>query len=291
MIDDAIADHAPLGVIAASGLDAGDFLRAQLTNDIARLGPDRHFLAGWCDAKGRVLMLARVAWVGERYLLIVPRALIPSLIQRLRMYILRAKVEVADVSDSLHLAGLIDGELPAVNQTESRNDTHVLGLPPTADGRSRALLLASSEAGLPAEAMALGGNSWQLGEIDAGVPQVSPQTQNEFVPQMLNLHWLMAVDFDKGCYPGQEIVARLHYRGRLTRRVFRLQWQGPMPDVGAAISAGDDASAGTVLQSATTDTDSGRLLAVVKTKVAALGDLRCGASRLSLLELPYATPD
>lgn len=291
MIDDAIADSAPLGIIAASGPDAGDFLRGQLTNDVARLGSDRHFLAGWCDAKGRVLMLARVAYIGERYLLIVPRALIPSLMQRLRMYILRAKVDVADVSDELQLAGLLGGELPAVNQTQSDDDRHILGLEPSSDGRARALLLASSASKLPGEAAMLGSDNWQLAEIDAGVPQIVSATQNEFVPQMLNLHWLLAVDFGKGCYPGQEVVARLHYRGRLTRRVYRLQWQGHCPETGAVINNGDDVSVGLVLQSAPSDGDCGRLLAVVKTKAAALDELYCGTTRLSPLELPYPTPD
>lgn len=290
MIDDATADDTLLGMIAASGPDAGEFLRAQLTNDIARLGSDRHFLAGWCDAKGRVLMLARVAWIDDRYLLIVPRALIPSLIQRLRMYILRAQVEVEDVSDTLQLGGLIGGDLPAVNQTESRGDAHALGLP-SADGVARALIVAPAQAQLPAEAVTLDSDTWQLSEIDAGVPQVTAQTQNEFVPQMLNLHWLMAVDFAKGCYPGQEIVARLHYRGRLTRRVYRMQWQGQRPEAGTVISVGDDPAAGTVLQSAPADQDHGRLLAVVKIKAAALGELYCGTTRLAPLELPYATPD
>lgn len=291
MINDAIADPAPLGIIAASGPDAGDFLRAQLTNDVARLGSDRHFLAAWCDAKGRVLMLARVTCINERYLLIVPRALIASLMQRLRMYILRARVDVADVSDEFQLAGLLGSALPTVNQTESRDEVHTLGLEPSGDGQARALLLASADRDLPGEAVALGSDTWQLSGIDAGVPQIVAATQNEFVPQMLNLHWLLAVDFGKGCYPGQEVVARLHYRGRLTRRVYRLQWQGQSPEPGAIVCNGDDTSVGMVLQSAPTEADQGRLLAVVKTQAAGRDDLRCGATRLSALELPYPTPD
>lgn len=281
----------PLGVIAVSGPDAATFLRAQLTNDVLRLGTDRHFLAAWCDPKGRVLMLARVAWINDRYLLLLPADLIAGLMKRLRMYVLRAKVELTDASDEFALFGALgDDNLPTVNTTIPWGNGHALGLPTSGD-MPRALLVLPAGSDQPADTLALDDARWQLSDIDAGVAQVGPALQNEFVPQMLNLHWLMAVDFDKGCYPGQEIVARLHYRGRLTRRVFRLQWNGAMPATGAAVIAGDEQNAGTVLQAAATGPDTGRLLAVLKVSTAADNDLHCDNSQLALLELPYATPD
>jgi folate-binding protein YgfZ len=281
-----------LGVIGVAGPDAGDFLRNQLTNDVRRLGSDRHFLAAWCDPKGRVLMLARVAVFEQRYLLIVPRSMITALIQRLRMYVLRAKVEVTDESDRFRLAGLCSNDLPDPDATDIRDDVITLGLPAGQTNPQRAMLLAGHASSLPPDSMAVDDSRWQLGQIDAGIPQITLETQNTFVPQMLNLHWLHAVDFDKGCYPGQEIVARLHYRGRLTRRVYRLQWNAEQPPAaGSLITTDSDDNAGTVLQAAADGTGHGRLLAVLKTARATVASLRCGSASLQTLDLPYATPD
>lgn len=288
-----VSTDSALGVIGISGADAGDFLRNQLTNDVLRLGSDRHFLAAWCDPKGRVLMLARVALVERRYLLIVPRSLIAALMRRLQMYVLRAQVTLTNESERFCVAGVFDDgdELPGVNSTTSRDGLITLGLPATTDGTRRALLLADEPDALPANALSVDEPAWQLGQIDAGVPQIVPETQSQFVPQMLNLHWLLAVDFAKGCYPGQEIVARLHYRGRLTRHVQRLRWTADeAPAAGSLVITAADANAGMVLQAVSDGSGQGRLLAVVKTAQAYADDLHCGPARLQKLDLPYATP-
>src|SRR5699024_8855736 len=126
--------------------------------------------------------------------------------------------------------------------------------------------------------------------IDAGLPQITAATQSEFVPQMLNLHWLMAIDFDKGCYPGQEVIARLHYRGRLTRRTFRIGWQGHCPAPGEPVYDERDDNVGQILQAAG-DTE-GRALAVLRVDTAASGALRTeNAHAITLLDLPYPTDE
>lgn len=280
-----------LGMIEVSGADAGEFLSAQLTNDVARLGPDRHFLAGWCDAKGRAIMLAQVLESVFGYLLIVPATLIEPLMKRLQMYVLRARVDLADVSADYRIGGLVGADLPGVNRIETRDGCRLLGLPQDVDGNARALVIARSHDALPERALDNNANAWELSGIDAGIPAIYPATRGLFVPQMLNMHWLLAIDFDKGCYPGQEVIARLHYRGRLTRRLFRLAWDGAQPSPGDEITDADGNIQGTVIRAAPASDGktNGRLLAVLKID-AAHGTLRLPDTELGLLELPYATP-
>lgn len=280
-----------LGVIEVTGTDAGDFLRAQLTNDVLRLGPDRHFLAAWCGPKGRTLAVMRVAEQAGRYLLILPRELIPAVVKRLQLYVLRARVSLADISDYYRFTGLTSGSLPAVNRTESDDDRLVLGLPPADDEGTRALAMMPRDTVPPPDGLAVDSDTWQLTAIDAGVPMIYSSTQDLFVPQMLNLHWLMAIDFDKGCFPGQEVVARLHYRGRLTRRLYRLSWSGDQPDIGTDISDTDGNRQGTVIRVASTGDGAGRLLAVIATKAVDTTTLTTTGSTLTPLELPYPTPE
>ena len=284
---------AALGAIAVDGADAAEFLRAQLTNDVMRLGPDRHFLSGWCDAKGRTLMVGRICERNGAYLLIVPREIIPTMLKRLRMFVLRSKVDIADYSDELHIVGVSAENLPPANRCENRGAQQWLGLPEDVDGRARALVISpAAEHATPADGMATDSEAWERHEIDSGIPSIRSATAGLFVPQMLNLHWLMAIDFDKGCYPGQEVVARLHYRGTLTRRMFRLRWRGTQPAVGDDVIDESGERQGTILRSAPA-TDSraeGTALAVLK--VRAVNDaLTTAGAHLELLALPYATPD
>lgn len=278
-----------LGVIRIDGSDAEGFLRNQLTNDVFRLGPDRHFLAAWCDAKGRTQMIVQVVATTDCWYLLVPREILDGVVKRLKMYVLRDDVRVTDESDVLAVIGHIDAPTaPDVNTTIIEGESLHIGLAGTIDGRRRSITIVDSTAA--DTGLANDTTSWDLAAIDAGVPQIVTATQGAFVPQMLNLHWLMAIDFDKGCYPGQEVVARLHYRGRLTRRVFRLGCIDAPPAPGSDIFDTDGTRCGTVLQAARAGDDSSRLLAVVAVdraeRVIRLGDERA----LSLLDLAYATP-
>lgn len=285
----AVSRAARLGAIRISGADASKFLRAQLTNDVLRLGTDRHFLAAWCDAKGRAQLIARVCTFDDGYLLILPQALVEGMIKRLRMFVLRAQVQVADASDAVRITGRTGDGLPAAGTRAQRGDVCLLGLPAGHDGVARALSIAPPDAASAESGMATDDNAWERLEIDSGLPTVVTQTQGLFVPQMLNLHWLGAVDFGKGCYPGQEVIARLQYRGRLTRRLFRLQWQGQMPGIGDDVLDAAGNRQGTVIRAAFDAPDRGTALAVLK--VAAVGEpLRTGDTELTLGDLPYATP-
>ena len=223
------------GLLAVTGAEARDFLHAQLTNDIANLPPDRPALAGWCTAKGRLLASFLVIPSKEGFLLQVARDLAPAVAKRLSMFIFRSKVRIADESDAWaqyghwnsdsDVAGVEwDGETVTVRVGERRFLKIGKGLSqPCGDSEE----------------------TWTLQEIRAGRPLISAATQDKFVPQMVNFEHLGAINFQKGCYPGQEIVARAQYRGEVKRRMTRVE----LPK-GVELKPGDEFQGGVIVDSA-----------------------------------------
>jgi tRNA-modifying protein YgfZ len=235
------------GLLSVSGADAREFLHAQLTNDIQNLPPDRAALAGWCSAKGRLLATFLVIPAPQGYLLQLARDLAPAVAKRLSMFVLRAKVKIADESDAWAQFGIWDAnESPA--GIEWKN-----GAASVPVGEKRVLRLEPAASASPDLRCGADEETWTLQEIRAGRPLITAATQDQFVPQMVNLEVLGGVDFQKGCYPGQEIVARAQYRGQVKRRMVRL----PAPQ-GARLQPGAQYNGGTVVDSA-----GGELLAVM----------------------------
>jgi folate-binding protein YgfZ len=220
------------GLLEVTGDDARSFLHAQLTNDIEGLGADRARHAGWCSAKGRLLASFLVVPHAGGFLLQLARDLVPTVAKRLSMFVLRSKVKILDASAAsvqfgawgpgaeAALAGL-GIELPGEELRVARG-ANVTAVRASAQ---RFLLIApqterSRLASLPGLADASG---WMLEEIRDGRPLITQATQDQFVPQMVNYERLGALDFQKGCYPGQEIVARAQYRGQVKRRMVRVR--------------------------------------------------------------------
>ena len=223
------------GVLAVTGAEARDFLHAQLTSDIARLPPQQAALAGWCTAQGRLLATMLVIPSPQGFLLQLARDIAPAVTKRLSMFVLRAKVKIADESEAWAQYGIWDaGSKLAGVQWDG--DSVTLRV---AEGRFLRLGRGLSLDATRAE------DDWTLEEIRAGRPWISAATQDKFVPQMVNLETLGGVDFQKGCYPGQEIVARAQYRGQVKRRMTRLQ----VPQ-GVALKAGQEFNGGTVVDAA-----------------------------------------
>lgn len=221
-----------LGVVCVSGADAVSFLQSQLTNDVTRLAFGKVQLSGYCTPKGRLLATFHQWRADEGVFMRMPREVIGSVVKRLSMFVLRAKARVNDVSDAwatyallgdgtdvLHDAGLSAPDAPWASTTAGA--LRVDRLLPTPAGVARYLLTLPRESQLPLfEDVTRGSSSrWWLSEIDAAVPTIFAATQEKFVPQMINLEVLGGVDFKKGCYPGQEIVARSQYLGKLRRRM------------------------------------------------------------------------
>jgi len=217
------------GVLSVTGDDARDFLHAQLTNDIQGLAADRAALAGWCSAQGRLLATFLVIPSPQGFLLQLARDLAPAVARRLGLFVLRSKVKVADESDAWVQDGLWDADFqqPDVAWKD--------GIVTVRVGERRYIQMGSSEQPNATE------EDWILREIRAGRPFISSATQDKFVPQMVNLEKLGGVDFQKGCYPGQEIVARAQYRGQVKRRMVQMQ---------GAAQPGEEFNGGTVVDAA-----------------------------------------
>jgi folate-binding protein YgfZ len=231
------------GLLVVTGADARAFLHAQLTNDISRLPADRAALAGWCTAKGRLLATMLVIPSADGFLLQLARDLAPAVAKRLSMYVLRSKVKIADESDAWAQYGIWDPSSTVAGVAWEGNTVTVNV------GAGRFLKIGKDLAFTPTKDE----DAWSLEEIRAGRPLITAATQDQFVPQMVNLETLGGVDFQKGCYPGQEIVARAQYRGEVKRRMKRL----PAP-AGAELKPGQEFGGGVVVDAA-----AGEVLAVV----------------------------
>ena len=215
------------GLLSITGDDARDFLHAQLTNDIQGLAADRAALAGWCSAQGRLLATFLVVPAPQGFLLQVARDIAPAVAKRLSMFVLRSKVKIETVDRVQDGLWDADFQQPDVAWKDGVATVRV--------GERRYLQIGSTEQPNATE------EDWILGEIRAGRPFISSATQDKFVPQMVNLEKLGGVDFQKGCYPGQEIVARAQYRGQVKRRMVQMQ---------GAAKPGEEFAGGTVVDAA-----------------------------------------
>jgi folate-binding protein YgfZ len=245
-----------LGVLRARGAEVVSFLQGQLSNDVALLGPERSLLAGYHNPQGRVIALLRVLQLAPDDLLaILPRELIAVVVQRLGKFVLRAKVKLADDSGAWTVTGLMGCAPPPLAAASAAASNVADALPTTVNGVTRIdsslalrvaqeparwLLVSPLAQPLPVSGCGpVGVEVWQPLAIAAGEPQVYAATSEQFVAQMLNLDALGAIAFDKGCYTGQEIIARAHYRGRVKRRLQRFRARVP-----TQLTPGDDGEFG-----------------------------------------------
>ena len=241
-----------LGVLRAHGAEVVSFLQGQLSNDVTLLTPQRSVFAGYHNPQGRVVALLRLVQLApDEVLGVLPRELVAPLISRLAKYILRAKVKLADDSSSWSIRGQIaadeaasaagtfnDAALPEAPGMAARVDGSIaLRLP----GQAARWLLIGPATAAPPQPQPAAAGLWERLAISAGEPQVYAATSEEFVAQMLNLDLLGAVSFDKGCYIGQEVIARAHYRGRVKRRMQRFVSRSPLvlrPGASGALADG-----------------------------------------------------
>jgi hypothetical protein len=296
-----LADH---GLIRASGEDAAPFLHNLLTNDVTGIAPGGGRFAGLCTPKGRLLALFLVWRDGDDLLLMLPRDILPPILKKLSMYVLRSKVKLSDATAERALVGFSSsaGAIPAPDIDASLPRFGVS----TIDGGqairlddSRWLLAIKAEAAaaqwqtLTATARPVGLAAWQWLEIAAGQPRVVAATQEAFVPQMLNMELpaVAGVSFSKGCYPGQEIVARTQYLGKVKRRTYRAQ-------LGSAVAAGTHVYApetgeqhcGAIVSVAPSPAGGFECLVCVQIGAVEAGEVHVGApagQRLEFLSLPY----
>ncbi len=291
-----------LGVIAVQGEDAAKFLHSQLSQDFVLVAPDEARLAAFCSPKGRMqASFVGLRWTDGQVLLVCARDLLAPTLKRLSMFVMRAKAKLRDATAEFQLLGalgpsaaaLLDGE-PAPWHRREVGGGVVVALYP-ADGQPRALLVLPAQATVPDvvdSAPALPLADWQLSEVRSGVVLVTQQLFEVLVPQMLNYESVGGVSFKKGCYPGQEIVARSQFRGTLKRRAYVVHADAELAAGQEVFQAGDaEQPTGTVVQAAADP--AGGWDAVVSVQIAAAEgkDLRAGSATgpaLQLRPLPYA---
>lgn len=297
-----------LAVVAVGGADAKPFLNGQLTVDVAAVDARRWQLGAYCSAKGRVLALFEMWQAEEGYGLLLPTEQAEPLRARLSRYVLRSKVRLQEVGarwsvfgmtgpgieQAVQQAGLMCPEQPWTCRLLD-GAARLIRVPPSPRSGARLMLMAPASDGAVwlqklSAVSTVGAGVWWWSKIDAGLPDVFGVTQERFVPQMLNLDVLGAVHFSKGCYPGQEVVARSQYLGKLRRRMFCGNAQ--------SASAGDDVfgddegagAVGTVVMAAASPAGGCDLLIECPSELAQSARLRIGGARsagLSLSDPPY----
>ncbi|MDI2144137.1 MULTISPECIES: folate-binding protein YgfZ [unclassified Pseudomonas] len=290
------------GVLAVRGADAGKFLQGQLTCNINYLSDDRASLGARCTQKGRMQSSFRIVLEGDGVLLAMAGELLEPQLADLKKYAVFSKSKLTDESASWVRFGLEHGdaalsslglELPADTDSVVRHE----GLIAIRVSPDRAELWAPADQAdaikgkLSAQLTEAKLNQWLLGQIRAGIGQVMPSTRELFIPQMLNLQAVGGVSFKKGCYTGQEIVARMQYLGKLKRRLYRVQLDASeLPEPGTPLFAPSHGSSiGEVVLAAHAEKNI-ELLAVLQAEAAEAGDLHLGTAEgpaLHLLDLPY----
>ena len=258
-------DH--LAVVEFGGADAGRFLQGQLSNDVAALGEAAWQLTSLSNPKGRVVAVLQLTRAGERFYAVLPQALAPAVVERLTRYVLRSRVSLRIANPELAVFGI--PELPgrwSVAQHTSAPD--------------------------PSDAPALA-RACRLAAIAAGHPQIYPATSELFVAQMLNLDLVDAVSFRKGCYTGQEIIARTQNLGRIKRRMLRFATGASASLVAGDMVALDGFGPATVVEAALTDKGEQELLAVVhlEPSTAEAGSDERTRIEVCELPLPYRIPE
>jgi len=292
------------GVIRAAGAEAARFLHGQLTQDTEHLPTGQATLAGYCSAKGR-LLASFVVWrpAPDELLLACSADLLPAVLKRLSMFVLRAKCKLSDASVDLPVWGLAGTSamsaagadtLRVWSQTTTAHGT-ALRLPDAVvdvQAVQRALWFGSALP--PGAALAeIDTPAWAWLEVHSGVARITAATAEQFVPQMVNLELVGGVNFQKGCYPGQEVVARSQYRGTLKRRGQVLHADMPLQPAQELFHSADPGQpAGMVVLAGSW---AGQHAALAELKLAAMvgGTLHAGTADGPVLQpaaLPYAIP-
>ncbi len=302
--DVVVADLSSLALIEVRGDDAQSFLQGQLSNDVDAIGhgsggarPSQ--LNAYCNPKGRVLAVLRLVRHAGGFWMLAPAGLADGLVKRLKMYVLRAKVDIA-LQPEMALLGLINGDDADVGDGIERL---LLGGTGGVGGGigSRQILLGEKQ--VMDSFVRAGGHEpepdddlWRLADIRSGIPQVYAQTAEAFIPQMINLDLVDGLSFTKGCYPGQEIVARLRYRGKAKQRMLAGTVSGVenlAPGAPVYAEQRGDQKAGVVVDAVKTGDGEYTLSATAPANLAEAGTLLVGSasgSALIRIPLPYSVP-
>jgi folate-binding protein YgfZ len=299
-----IAELTHFGVIRVTGEDAVTFLQGQLTQDVALMGAHEARLAAFCNAKGRMqasfIVFKRQGDAGEEILLVCSRDILPVTLKRLSMFVLRAKAKLSDASVDFALYGLAGTAIESIAGTPrtvwAKADIGTANVVALHPGAGQPLVLWCAPAASPApEGPPITLAQWQWLGAQSGIAMITQPIFEAFVPQMLNYESVGGVNFKKGCYPGQEIVARSQFRGTLKRRAYVAHTAGA-PTVGQEVFHASDAGQPCGLVAAAAPNPAGGFDVIVSMQTSAAADAEGGrltlgsatGETLALLPLPYA---
>ena len=300
MPSDFVADLSHNALLSVTGDDAAAFLHAQFTNDVQALGAGDAQWNGWCTPKGRLVATFLLLRRAEGYLLMLPAEIAPAVAKRLGMFVLRSKVKIQDASELFARVGIAGpgagklvarnwGTAPAPMRAVEKEGAVCVALDPS---RFVAFVPPGAAPAMwdlfAAHAAKAGADEWEWASIQAGVPTIVAATQEAFVPQMANFDLIGGVSFKKGCYPGQEIVARTQYRGGLKRRMALAHLAGgerPAPGQSVYSGAFGEQAAGTIVSAAPAPGGGFDALVVAQLESLARDDLRWNAPDGPRLEI------
>jgi len=306
----ALCDLSHLGLIRIAGKDSVDFLQGQFTNDIRELTAEKYQLNGYCNPKGHMLANGWFFRRGDEIFFQLPRVTLPAVLKRLSMFVLRSEVKLTDASDELIRIGLVGSEaerqlgtitsdLPSASQqviqTENLTIIRLPGTVPRFEIIGAEPAIEKSWQQLAEQAQLTSSSFWALQDIQAGIPTVYPATVEAFIPQMVNMQLLNGISFAKGCYCGQEIVARTQHRGTLKRRMYLAHINGNQkPTAGDELfshSAEHGKSAGIVVNAQAAPEGGFDALVMVQIVCFEANDIHFkdpAGEKLHFCELPYS---
>lgn len=305
-----ICDLSHYGLIAAYGEDTVDFLQGQFTNDVAQIDDSHSQLSSYCTPKGRMLANFRIFKHGETLYISLPQPLLEPVLNRLRMFVMRSKVTLEDASDAMMRFGLngpnaeqqleqitksVPKEINEAIQFENYSIVRSHGSEPRFELYGQLDAITHLWQSLDVDATPVGAAIWELLNIQAGIPVIVPETCEAFVPQMANMALIDGINFKKGCYTGQEIVARMHYLGKLKKRMYRISVEcNEAPKAGDKIFAENSTAGtgtGTVVSAEQTADGNFEALAVIQIADAESQVLKLHDATgpvVEILELPYS---
>lgn len=307
--ENTICDLSHLSILSLSGDDAYTFLQGQVTNDVNQLdGTHAHFSA-YCSPKGRMLALFLAFSHDKKLYLQLCQPLLASIMKRLKMYVMRSKVEISDASGEIINFGLNGpdatdlliqkfGNVPVHDYEASTIEQGLMIKLPSIKGQSRYQVITQEKQALDvwntlkSSCNPVGKSCWDWLDIQTGLPEVQVNTQDQFVPQMLNLDCLNGINFKKGCYTGQEIVARTHYLGKVKRRMYLASISSnEAPSEGDSVMDSSDNEVGKIVKAAPNLSGGFDALIEIRIEAKQAGNITWKTYPITFGTLPYELND
>ncbi len=304
-----VCDLSTLGIIRASGEEAQSFLHGQFTNDLNKVSSSISQISSYCNPKGRMLSIFRIYKRNDDYFLILPRDVLEPTIKKLTMFKLMSKVDLSDDSNKFVIFGVAgpdtESTLTSLNITIPKQVNHcvqdteviIIRLP---SENTRVLFITNAKLAisfwkqLTEELSIATFHLWDLHDIYSGIPQITANTCEAFIPQMTNFELIEGVNFSKGCYPGQEVVARTHYLGKPNRRMYRVSVaDNKVPEPGTNVYSPEDENqpVGKIVIAQKISNDNSSALIVLRTEKEDDDNLHLGSivgPNISIQSLPYS---